>query len=84
MKGGVVLVVVEESLQLHTKLSGTTCWIDDVIYLLLTSKITSERASRNPRLKDTLPGVIQTRSEVVIEEHKKGFGVNPELLATLK
>ncbi|CAV25216.1 Lrp/AsnC ligand binding domain-containing protein [Vibrio sp. 10N.222.54.F12] len=32
----------------------------------------------------TLPGVIQTRSEVVIEEHKKGFGVNPELLATIK
>ncbi|MBW3695312.1 winged helix-turn-helix transcriptional regulator [Vibrio sp. T187] len=31
----------------------------------------------------TLPGVIQTRSEVVIEEHKSGFGVNAELLATL-
>ncbi|MEZ8825471.1 Lrp/AsnC family transcriptional regulator [Vibrio amylolyticus] len=31
----------------------------------------------------TLPGVIQTRSEVVIEEHKCGFGVNPELLSTL-
>ncbi|WP_394244979.1 Lrp/AsnC family transcriptional regulator [Vibrio astriarenae] len=31
----------------------------------------------------TLPGVIQTRSEVVIEEHKTGFGVNPELLTLL-
>ncbi|MDR9828240.1 Lrp/AsnC ligand binding domain-containing protein [Vibrio sp. FNV 38] len=31
----------------------------------------------------TLPGVIQTRSEVVIEEHKTGFGVNPELLSIL-
>ncbi|MDN3616244.1 MAG: Lrp/AsnC family transcriptional regulator [Vibrio gallaecicus] len=31
----------------------------------------------------TLPGVIQTRSEVVIEEHKTGFGVNAELLDTL-
>ncbi|EHK8983356.1 Lrp/AsnC family transcriptional regulator [Vibrio vulnificus] len=31
----------------------------------------------------TLPGVIQTCSEVVIEEHKTGFGVNPELLSTL-
>ncbi|WP_117232951.1 Lrp/AsnC family transcriptional regulator [Vibrio maerlii] len=28
----------------------------------------------------TLPGVIQTRSEVVIEEHKKSFGLNPEVL----
>ncbi|WP_279348553.1 Lrp/AsnC family transcriptional regulator [Vibrio paucivorans] len=31
----------------------------------------------------TLPGVIQTRSEVVIEEHKTSFGLNPELLSTL-
>ncbi|MET2900709.1 Lrp/AsnC ligand binding domain-containing protein [Vibrio rotiferianus] len=31
----------------------------------------------------TLPGVIQTRSEVVIEEHKVGRGVNPDLLGTL-
>ncbi|GEM76741.1 Lrp/AsnC family transcriptional regulator [Vibrio sagamiensis] len=31
----------------------------------------------------TLPGVIQTRSEVVIQEHKTGFGVNPELLRVL-
>ncbi|WP_322805123.1 Lrp/AsnC ligand binding domain-containing protein [Vibrio alfacsensis] len=29
----------------------------------------------------TLPGVIQTRSEVVIEEHKTGYGVNPELIS---
>ncbi|SON52423.1 Lrp/AsnC ligand binding domain-containing protein [Vibrio tapetis] len=28
----------------------------------------------------TLPGVIQTRSEVVIEEHKSGFGINPDLV----
>ncbi len=28
----------------------------------------------------TLPGVIQTRSEVVIEETKSGFGVNPDML----
>ena len=28
----------------------------------------------------TLPGVIQTRSEVVIAEHKKCFGINPELV----
>jgi len=28
----------------------------------------------------TLPGVIQTRSEVVIAEHKKCFGVNPDLI----
>ena len=27
----------------------------------------------------TLPGVIQTRSEVVIEEHKTSFGVSSEL-----
>ncbi|MGC9403338.1 Lrp/AsnC family transcriptional regulator [Vibrio genomosp. F10] len=31
----------------------------------------------------TLPGVIQTRSEVVIEEHKRGYGVNPELLSMI-
>ena len=31
----------------------------------------------------TLPGVIQTRSEFVIEEHKTSFGINPELLSTL-
>ncbi|UAB73302.1 Lrp/AsnC ligand binding domain-containing protein [Vibrio sp. SCSIO 43132] len=31
----------------------------------------------------TLPGVIQTRSEVVIEEHKSGFGVNPDLITML-
>lgn len=28
----------------------------------------------------TLPGVIQTRSEVVIQEHKKCFGINSDLL----
>ncbi|MDG3086297.1 Lrp/AsnC ligand binding domain-containing protein [Vibrio hannami] len=26
----------------------------------------------------SLPGVIQTRSEVVIQEHKTSFGINPE------
>ncbi|WP_428772590.1 Lrp/AsnC family transcriptional regulator [Vibrio sp.] len=31
----------------------------------------------------TLPGVIQTRSEVVIEEHKTSFGLNPDLVASL-
>lgn len=31
----------------------------------------------------TLPGVIQTRSEVVIEEHKTSFGVNADLIAKL-
>ncbi len=31
----------------------------------------------------TLPGVIQTRSEVVIEEHKTNFGLNPDLISTL-
>ncbi|MEH0667382.1 Lrp/AsnC ligand binding domain-containing protein [Vibrio scophthalmi] len=31
----------------------------------------------------TLPGVIQTRSEVVIEEHKTSFGINPDLIAKL-
>ncbi|CAH0537795.1 Lrp/AsnC family transcriptional regulator [Vibrio marisflavi] len=31
----------------------------------------------------TLPGVIQTRSEVVIEEHKKSFGINPDQLTNL-
>ncbi|MCC4235912.1 Lrp/AsnC family transcriptional regulator [Vibrio anguillarum] len=29
----------------------------------------------------TLPGVIQTRSEFVIEEHKASFGINPELIS---
>jgi Lrp/AsnC family leucine-responsive transcriptional regulator len=29
----------------------------------------------------TLPGVIQTRSEFVIEEHKTSFGINPELIS---
>lgn len=28
----------------------------------------------------SLPGVIQTRSEVVIETHKNSFGINPELI----
>ncbi len=28
----------------------------------------------------TLPGVIQTRSEVVIQEHKTSFGINPDLI----
>ncbi|MGF1741879.1 Lrp/AsnC ligand binding domain-containing protein [Vibrio profundum] len=28
----------------------------------------------------TLPGVIQTRSEVVIGQHKKSFGINPDWL----
>ncbi|USD67694.1 Lrp/AsnC ligand binding domain-containing protein [Vibrio sp. SCSIO 43136] len=28
----------------------------------------------------SLPGVIQTRSEVVIEEHKVGFGINPDMV----
>jgi Lrp/AsnC family leucine-responsive transcriptional regulator len=31
----------------------------------------------------TLPGVIQTRSEVVIEEHKTSFGVNADLITKL-
>jgi Lrp/AsnC family leucine-responsive transcriptional regulator len=31
----------------------------------------------------TLPGVIQTRSEVVIEEHKTSFGVNADLISKL-
>lgn len=30
-----------------------------------------------------LPGVIQTRSEFIIEEHKANFGVNPEMLSLL-
>ncbi|OEE78237.1 Lrp/AsnC family transcriptional regulator [Vibrio ordalii] len=29
----------------------------------------------------TLPGVIQTRSEFVIEEYKASFGINPELIS---
>lgn len=32
----------------------------------------------------TLPGVIQTRSEFVIEEYKSSFGINPELISILK
>ncbi|EOW9138272.1 Lrp/AsnC family transcriptional regulator [Vibrio cholerae] len=31
----------------------------------------------------SLPGVIQTRSEFVIEEHKTSFGINPELIYSL-
>ena len=31
----------------------------------------------------SLPGVIQTRSEVVIEEHKTSFGINADLIMTL-
>lgn len=31
----------------------------------------------------TLPGVIQTRSEFVIEEHKTSFGINPELICAI-
>ncbi|RXJ73675.1 AsnC family transcriptional regulator [Veronia nyctiphanis] len=28
-----------------------------------------------------LPGIIQTRSEIVIDEHKRGHGLNPDLLS---
>lgn len=31
----------------------------------------------------SLPGVIQTRSEFVIEEHKTSFGLNPEVIDTV-
>jgi Lrp/AsnC family leucine-responsive transcriptional regulator len=30
----------------------------------------------------TLPGVIQTRSEVVIGEHKNSFGINSDMITS--
>ncbi|MFC5080416.1 Leucine-responsive regulatory protein [Vibrio thalassae] len=54
----------------------------DTMIKVRTKDMKSYQAFMSTKL-GTLPGVIQTRSEVVIEEHKTGFGVNPELLDTL-